>query len=76
MKTDILCPYCGCKNSAPVRYHKYDANKHTLEVVKAVPAELVRRLTALLHDIGKSQTQSSTGYVKCNKCHKPIEVTL
>ena len=40
------------------RYHVWDANKHTLEVVKAVPAELVRRLTALLHDIGKAQTQS------------------
>lgn len=39
-------------------YHKWDANKHTLEVLKGVPADLKTRLTALFHDIGKAQTKT------------------
>lgn len=38
-------------------YHKDDAFKHTLEVIKNVPANLVTRLSALFHDIGKAETR-------------------
>lgn len=40
------------------KYHKWDANKHTLQVLKNTPADLRTRLSALFHDIGKSTTQS------------------
>jgi poly(A) polymerase len=40
------------------KYHKWDANKHTLLVLKNTPADLRTRLAALFHDIGKSTTKS------------------
>jgi len=40
------------------KYHKWDANKHTLEVLKNTPADLKTRLAALFHDIGKATTKS------------------
>jgi poly(A) polymerase len=40
------------------KYHKWDANKHTLEVLKNTPPELKTRLAALFHDIGKSTTKT------------------
>jgi putative nucleotidyltransferase with HDIG domain len=39
------------------KYHKFDAMKHTLEVLKNTPPELVTRLAALFHDIGKATTK-------------------
>lgn len=39
------------------KYHKYDAMKHTLEVLKKVPNDIKSRLSALFHDIGKYETQ-------------------
>lgn len=39
-------------------YHAWDAFIHTLKVVKASPARLDIRLSALLHDIGKTKTKS------------------
>lgn len=38
-------------------YHKWDANKHTLQVLKNTPPVLITRLAALFHDIGKPQTK-------------------
>lgn len=40
------------------KYHKWDASKHTLEVLKKTPANLKTRLAALFHDIGKATTKS------------------
>jgi poly(A) polymerase len=39
-------------------FHKDDAFEHTLEVVKNVPADLVKRLAALFHDVGKTTTKT------------------
>jgi poly(A) polymerase len=39
------------------KHHKYDAMRHSLEVLKNTPPDLVTRLSALLHDIGKSKTR-------------------
>lgn len=36
-----------------MRYHRFDVWQHTLAVVKGVPANLILRWAALLHDIGK-----------------------
>jgi tRNA nucleotidyltransferase (CCA-adding enzyme) len=40
----------------PGGYHKWDIFEHTLYTVDNSPSELVIRLAALLHDIGKPQT--------------------
>lgn len=37
-------------------YHIYDVWEHTLHVIDATPNDLVLRLTALFHDIGKPNT--------------------
>jgi len=41
-------------------HHKHDVFDHTLEVLKATKPELVNRLTALFHDIGKIATRSES----------------
>ena len=38
-------------------FHIYDVGHHTLEVLKACPATLLQRLTALLHDAGKTEAR-------------------
>jgi len=39
------------------KYHKDDVMGHTLEVLKNTPPDLITRLSALFHDIGKYKTQ-------------------
>ena len=39
------------------KHHQYDAMRHSLEVLKNTPKDLVTRLSGLLHDIGKAKTQ-------------------
>jgi len=43
------------------KYHKEDAMEHTLSVVKGTPKNLVTRLMALFHDIGKEATKEVIG---------------
>ncbi|MBO4873644.1 MAG: CCA tRNA nucleotidyltransferase [Lachnospiraceae bacterium] len=38
-------------------FHIYDVGHHTLEVLKATPPTLLQRLTALLHDAGKTEAR-------------------
>ena len=38
-----------------IHYHKFNAWEHTLAVVKNTPVNLVLRMAALLHDIGKGE---------------------
>lgn len=45
------------------RYHAKDAWEHTLHVVSNTPSELLLRLAALFHDIGKWETASRECYV-------------
>ncbi|OON95813.1 MAG: hypothetical protein ATN32_01070 [Candidatus Epulonipiscium fishelsonii] len=39
-------------------HHIYDVAKHTIEVMKGVPSDIVLRYAALLHDIGKYKVQT------------------
>lgn len=48
----------GVKQNA---YHKHDAFDHTLDVLDNAPQELVVRLAALFHDIGKAATRTDDG---------------
>jgi len=56
------------------KFHKYDAMRHTLEVLKNTPPDLVTRLSALLHDVGKGKTKTEIKYIKCDNCDKKIEI--
>lgn len=40
-------------------HHKYNVGDHTIEVVKGIGADKVKRLAALLHDVGKPETKST-----------------
>ena len=40
-------------------FHIYDVGHHTLEVMKAAPATILQRLTALLHDTGKVEAKTT-----------------
>ena len=39
------------------KYHKWNVNRHSLEVLKLVEPKLTNRLAALFHDIGKYATK-------------------
>lgn len=41
-------------------HHKHDVFDHTMEVLKNTKPELIQRLTALFHDIGKVATRSES----------------
>ncbi|SNU06692.1 tRNA nucleotidyltransferase (CCA-adding enzyme) [Lachnospiraceae bacterium] len=40
-------------------YHRFDVGRHTIEVMKNVPASKVMRYSALLHDVGKPDTRTT-----------------
>ncbi|MBR6403142.1 MAG: CCA tRNA nucleotidyltransferase [Eubacterium sp.] len=40
-------------------YHIYDVGRHTIEVIKNVPATKVMRYAALLHDMGKPECRTT-----------------
>jgi len=48
----------GLRGLEQNKMHKTDAMKHTLEVLKNTPPELVTRLAALFHDIGKAASKT------------------
>lgn len=60
-----LLPYIAPELQAAVgmmqnKHHKHDVFDHTLEVLSKTKPEMVQRLMALFHDIGKISTRSET----------------
>lgn len=53
-----LRPMLGCGQN---RHHRWDVWRHTLEVVRRVPADPALRWAALLHDAGKPGSRSVGG---------------
>lgn len=49
----------ACRGVGQNQHHKDDVYDHILEVVKNTPPNLIARLAALFHDIGKPQTKTS-----------------
>ena len=45
-----------CTQRTP--YHQYDVGRHTIEVVRNVPADRVMRWAALLHDVAKPESRT------------------
>jgi poly(A) polymerase len=50
-----------CKGVAQTGFHTHDVYGHTLLTVERVPADLVLRLAALFHDVGKPSTATADG---------------
>ena len=50
-----MLPTIGCVQN---RFHKHDVYQHTLATVDAAVPDFVVRMAALLHDLGKPQTQA------------------
>ena len=57
----ILPEVAACKGVAQSGYHTHDVYGHTLLTVEGVPADLVLRLAALFHDVGKPSTATPDG---------------
>ena len=57
----ILPEVAACKGVAQSGYHTHDVYGHTLLTVERVPADLIVRLAALFHDVGKPSTATPDG---------------
>jgi poly(A) polymerase len=57
----ILPEVAACKGVPQTGYHTHDVYGHTLLVVERVPRDLVVRLAALFHDVGKPSTATPDG---------------
>jgi poly(A) polymerase len=57
----ILPEVAACKGVPQSGYHTHDVYGHTLLAVERVPGELVVRLAALFHDVGKPSTATPDG---------------
>jgi poly(A) polymerase len=57
----ILPEVAACKGVAQTGFHTHDVYGHTLLALERVPADLVLRLAALFHDVGKPSTATADG---------------
>jgi len=57
----ILPEVAACKGVAQGGFHTHDVYGHTLLALQATPADLLLRLAALFHDVGKPSTATPDG---------------
>jgi poly(A) polymerase len=57
----ILPEVAACKGVAQTGYHTHDVLGHTLLTVEATPPDLLLRVGALFHDVGKPRTAKGDG---------------
>jgi poly(A) polymerase len=57
----VLPEVAACKGVPQSGYHTHDVYGHTLLTVAATPPDLLLRLAALFHDVGKPATASGDG---------------
>jgi poly(A) polymerase len=57
----ILPEIAACKGVAQSGFHTHDVFGHTLLTVQATPPDLLLRLAALFHDVGKPRTAKGDG---------------
>jgi poly(A) polymerase len=57
----VLPELAACKGVAQSGYHTHDVYGHTLQAVGLAPADLVVRLAAVFHDVGKPATATGDG---------------
>ena len=58
---EVLPELAACRGVVQGGFHRWDVFGHTLEVVDRVPADVVTRLAALFHDVGKPSTAGPAG---------------
>jgi poly(A) polymerase len=59
---DVVLPeLAACQGVPQSGYHTHDVFGHTLLTVERVPPDLVTRLAALFHDVGKPSTATADG---------------
>jgi poly(A) polymerase len=59
---DVVLPeIAACKGVPQTGFHTHDVFGHTLLAVEATPPDLLLRLAALFHDVGKPQTARGDG---------------
>lgn len=57
----VLPEIAACKGVAQTGYHTHDVFGHTLLTVEHTPSDLLLRLAALFHDVGKPATAKGDG---------------
>jgi poly(A) polymerase len=57
----VLPEVAACKGVAQSGFHTHDVFGHTLETVQGTEPDLVLRLAALFHDVGKPRTATGDG---------------
>ena len=57
----ILPELAACKGVTQTGYHTHDVFGHTLLAVEGTPPDLLTRLAALFHDVGKPRTAKGDG---------------
>ena len=57
----VLPELAACKGVPQSGYHTHDVFGHTLLTIEGVPPDLVLRLAALFHDVGKPSTATPDG---------------
>ena len=57
----ILPEVAACKGVSQTGFHTHDVFGHTLLTVEATPPDLLLRMAALFHDVGKPQTAKGDG---------------
>jgi len=57
----ILPEVAACKGVAQSGYHTHDVYGHTVLAVERIPPDLIARLAALFHDVGKPSTATPDG---------------
>jgi len=57
----VLPELAACKGVAQTGYHTHDVFGHTLLAVEGTPPDLLTRLAALFHDVGKPRTAKGDG---------------
>lgn len=58
---EVLPEVAACRGVAQGGFHTHDVLGHTIEAVALTPPDLVVRLAALLHDVGKPATAGPDG---------------
>lgn len=58
---EVLPELAACRGVKQGGYHRWDVFGHTLETVARVPPDIVTRLAALYHDVGKPSTAGPEG---------------
>ncbi len=59
--SEVLPELAACRGVQQGGYHTHDVYNHTLEAVRLTPADLITRLAAVFHDVGKVSTAAADG---------------